>query len=628
MLVELGHLSLWLALCCSLAAASGILPFFSRSSLVIQLVPLLVIVSSFFTVFAFFSLATAFLNDDFSVALVVANSHVDLAWYYKLGAVWGNHEGSLLLWILILSLWNISLVSVSLPQQFRTRSLGFVAVLQAAFSAFSLFTSNPFTRLLPVPRTQGAELNPLLQDPAMMMHPPLLYVGYVGFAIPFAMAMAALSDNSTALSRDWARWARPWTLTAWSFLTIGIVLGSWWAYYELGWGGWWFWDPVENASLMPWLCGIALLHSLLVCQRRGLFQTWSLLLAISCFSLSLLGTFLVRSGVLVSVHAFAADPARGLYLLLFLVVTGSTGLVLIRRRLALLAVADNFRPLSRETALWLNNLLLITALLVVLCGTLFPLLMQALGRGVWSVGAPYFNTVILPLALIAMIVMAPAPALRWRDNAALPGHWQLWLVIAAVMAAVLPKLLGGSWHWLAAVSCFGISWLICYCLSTVRRQRMSVTIAHLGVAVCALGICFSGIYGISRDISLEAGDQALLGDYSFTLMDTRELRGNTYTATELTVAVADRRGQSLTVLRPQRRHYERREMFLSETDIALSWRGDLYVTAGEPHPGGAWTLRIQFKPLIRLIWLGGLMMALGGLWGPLQSVIRKIRLPG
>ena len=625
MIVELGHFALWLAFWSSMAlvvCAGG--SFVGRVSPSQRAVVPLMTLMGLFVACAFVVLAAAFLQDDFSVALVASHSHVGLPIQYKFGAVWGNHEGSLLMWILVLCGWGVLFSRSSLPADFMIRSLGVLGLLLAALLGFSLFTSNPFVRLLPLPPGAGAELNPLLQDPAMMLHPPLLYLGYVGFAMPFAMAIAALTGRGVPVA-DWARWTRLWSTAAWAFLTVGIALGSWWAYYELGWGGWWFWDAVENASLMPWLCGIALLHSLRVTERKGQFQAWSILLAISCFALSLLGTFLVRSGLLISVHSFAADPARGLYLLLLLLVVGGVALLLFQRRAPLLGGSPAFPLFSREGALWLNNLLLVTATLTVLCGTLFPLFMQLLGRGVWSVGPPYFNTVILPLALIMLLAMAPAPTLRWGKNTVPAAISLLWFLLAVTAGASLPLIYGEEWQWPAAVGSAAICWLLLHCLAGLRRLPLSVSLAHLGVAVCAMGIGFSSWYGLARDVSLAPGESAGLGRYEFRLLREQPLQGSNYSGEQLQIWVSDELGDTIAVLRPERRFYPTREMHLSETDIAVLPGGDLYVSPSERLEDGRWTLRIQYKPMIRLIWLGGLLMALGGMAAAVSAWTRQRR---
>ncbi len=567
--------------------------------------------------FSFAGLAYAFLRDDFSVALVALHSHSRLPVPYKFSAVWGNHEGSLLLWVLVLSAWTRLLAGSTAPLVLRAGALAILGLLLASFIGFSLFTSNPFARLLLLPPAEGGDLNPLLQDPAMVLHPPLLYIGYVGFALPFALAVSALLHAGTE-ARRWAQYAFPWAALSWAFLSLGIALGSWWAYYELGWGGWWFWDPVENASFMPWLAGVALLHSLRASMQRGQFHGWSLLLAIACFGFSLLGAFLVRSGVLVSVHSFAADPARGLYLLLLLVTALGGALALFRFRAPVFSSPPAFALLSRESALLLNNLLLVTACLTVLVGTLFPLVMQSLGRGLYSVGPPYFNTVFVPLLLCISAAMGPAPALRW-GRASLPPllrRFAVPLVFSLALGILLPWFWDGRPNLAAGLGVAALSWLSLGALRAARSGSRAMLLAHLGFALCGFGICFSVVYGFSRDLALVPGERlAVTGTaYELRLAGERPVEGANYRGVELLLEVF-RDGVLAAELRPQKRRYPVRDLELSEAAISAGLHRDLYAVAGARlAQDGGWTVRFQYKPFVRLIWLGGALMAAGGFW--------------
>ena len=605
MLAEIGHLSLSLAFGFALLlAAAG----FGRARLGGAVGALTALVAMLTTT-AFAILIALFVADDFSVTLVLEHSHTRLPVIYKIGAAWGNHEGSLLMWATILTLWSLAFSLSRGEAGFRRRTLAALGMLQTAFIGFALLASNPFERALFPLAVEGGDLNPLLQDPAMMMHPPILYLGYVGFAVPFAMALAALSAPG-GLDRRWAAWTRPWAAAAWAFLSVGIALGSWWAYYELGWGGWWFWDPVENASLMPWLCAVALMHSLLMTARRDVFHNWSAVLAISCFGLSLLGAFLVRSGVLVSVHAFAADPARGLYLLLFLLLSMGSALALARRVGGGWGFGG-FAPLSRETALWCNNLLMTLAVLVVLCGTLFPLLMQALGAGAWSVGAPYFSTVLLTPALLMLALMGPAASLSWGRAAPSAAALRRAALAAAAAALLGAALAAWSGRWTTAPALAAIAWLAGWSLRDLWRRRRPAAVAHLGVAVCALGVGWSAWHGQSAELRLAPAQATTLAGYEFRFVGEREVSGPNYQAQELLV-LARRDGRPVASLRGQKRFYPARDLRLTEAGIDAGLARDLYLSPGERLDDGSWTMRIQYKPLIRLIWLGALMMAAGG----------------
>jgi len=579
-----------------------------------------------FVVAAFLVLCYAFVNDDFSVLYVSMNSNSALPTPYKIAAVWGAHEGSLLLWILILSTWTLAVTvgSRSLPEAFAARVLGVLGIVSVGMLLFTLLTSNPFDRLFPA-AADGNDLNPLLQDPGLVIHPPILYAGYVGLAVPFAFAVAALLTGS--LSPAWARWTRPWTTAAWMFLTVGIALGSWWAYYELGWGGWWFWDPVENASFMPWLAGTALIHSLAVTERRGIFKSWTLLLAISAFSLSLLGTFLVRSGILVSVHAFASDPARGLFILLLLSVITGGSLTLYAVRARHLTVEGGFRLVSRESFLLMNNILLVVATAAVLFGTLYPLFLDALGLGKISVGPPYFNTVFLipMLPLAALIGVGMHSTWVRMSGESLARRVMVPAGVALALGVMLPWLVFGR---ASALTMIGISaglWVVgAAMLDPVKRAlrrgtaampltrgQWGMMVAHLGVGVFILGATVTSSYNVETDSSASPGDRWEVEGYEFVFRDIRRIQGTNFEATEGEFEVR-RDGRLITILTPQKRTYRVQTSPMTEAAIDVGWSRDLFVALGDPL-GGGWSLRVQYKPLIRFIWLGALIMAFGGL---------------
>ena len=628
MIPEFGHFALILALGLALIQASvPLLGAARRRADWMALARPMAVGQFVFVAAAFLVLCHAFYNDDFSVQYVAFNSNTALPTPYKIAAVWGAHEGSLLLWILILSVWTlgVSAASRSLPEAFAARVLSVLGIVSVGMLLFTLLTSNPFDRLFPSP-ADGNDLNPLLQDPGLVMHPPILYMGYVGLAVPFAFAVAALLAGD--LSAAWARWTRPWTVAAWMFLTVGIALGSWWAYYELGWGGWWFWDPVENASFMPWLAGTALIHSLAVTERRGIFKSWTLLLAIAAFSLSLLGTFLVRSGILVSVHAFASDPARGLFILLLLSVISGGALLLYAVRARHVRDAGGFRALSRESFLLLNNVLLMAATAVVLFGTLYPLFSDALGLGKPSVGPPYFNIAFLiPMLPLAVFVGAGMHC-SWQQMPArsLVRRLKVPAGIALVLGAALPWVLFGRAGVLTMTGTIVGVWVVASSLldplrralkpgsaaMPLTRGQWGMTLAHLGVGLFILGVTVTSSYSIETDAAAVPGDRREVGGYEFIFRDVREVRGPNYEAVEGEFEVR-RDGRLVTVLRPQKRVYRVQQSPMTETAIEAGWRRDLLVALGDPLGEGAWSLRVQFKPLIRFIWLGALVMAFGGL---------------
>ncbi|HBZ48777.1 MAG TPA: heme lyase NrfEFG subunit NrfE, partial [Halieaceae bacterium] len=512
----------------------------------------LAIVMFAFCLLSFLCLTYLFLTDDFSVVVVASNSNSLLPDFYKFSAVWGNHEGSMLLWVLVLAGWTlaVAIFSADLPKILLARVLSIMGIISVGFVGFSLLTSNPFARHLPSTPMDGSDLNPLLQDPGLIIHPPLLYMGYVGFSVAFAFAIAALMGGR--LDAAWARWSRPWTNVAWGFLTLGIMLGSWWAYYELGWGGWWFWDPVENASFMPWLAGTALVHSLAVTEKRGVFKSWTVLLAIATFSLSLLGAFLVRSGVLTSVHAFATDPERGLYILVFLLIVVGGSLLLFALRAPAVNSEIRYSWLSRETLLLFNNVVFLVATLTILFGTLFPLLMDALGQGKYSVGPPYFNAVFIPLMALLVPAMGIGPFTRWRADSG--ARWTRPLMYSAVvsllMALILP-LLGGAMNVWVSLAVLLAVWIVLGLvtdiaikrgnsgtwLSVLRRQTPSywgMVIAHLGFAMTIISVVVVTQWNMEKDLRMVPGDTVTFGDYQFQFEGVEKVRGSNYDADEAT----------------------------------------------------------------------------------------------
>ncbi len=575
-----------------------------------------------FVAMAFGCLVYSFVNNDFSVLYVARNSNTNLPLFYKVAALWGAHEGSLLLWISILSFWSLAVAAFSrqLPASFSSRVLGVMGLISGGFLLFTLWTSNPFERLMPAAR-DGADLNPVLQDFALAIHPPMLYMGYVGFSVAFAFACAAMLEGK--LDQTWAKWTRPWTIFAWVFQTIGIALGSWWAYYELGWGGWWFWDPVENASFMPWLVGTALIHSLSVTEKRGIFKSWTLLLAIFAFSLSLVGTFLVRSGVLVSVHSFATDPTRGLYILAFLVTTIGGSLTLYAWRAPKLYVPGGFEPFSREFFLLVNNVILVSVAGLVLWGTLSPLVYELLNIGKISVGPPVFAVMFLVPMLPLMIFLAIGMHSAWRRGRLVTAARPLgWMLGAAVLLSLALQLGYGKVHWVGLVGVvFGI-WIILSALfEPVRRLRrgqtltaglMGMAIAHAGVGIFAIGASGVESYKIEKDVALKPGMAYSIAGYDFHFIKAVDVRGPNYDAVQATVEVT-RGGKLVTTLEPQKRHFWVQQTDNSQAAISVNWSRDLFVAMGNPLGAGAWSMRIQYKPLVRYIWLGAIIMAVGGI---------------
>jgi len=586
----------------------------------------------FFVAVAFFCLAYSFITNDFSVLNVASNSNSLLPMNYRFAATWGSHEGSLVLWSLMLALWTVAvtLFSSRLPLEVRARVLGVMGFISVGFLLFMLTTSNPFVRLIPA-AVEGKDLNPLLQDPGMIIHPPMLYMGYVGFSVAFAFAVAALIGGR--LDATWARWSRPWTLAAWCFLTVGIALGSAWAYYELGWGGWWFWDPVENASFVPWLVGTALIHSLAVSEKRGSFKSWTVLLAISAFSLSLLGTFLVRSGVLTSVHAFATDPKRGVYLLSFLVVVIGGSLALYAWRARRVGLGGKFDLVSRESFLLSNNVLLVVAAASVLLGTLYPIFIDALGLGKLSVGPPYFNAVFVPLTALIAFMMGLGPVARWKRQSLPELAVRLrWAFAASVATALLLPFVIGEWKFKVSLGLLMATWIgTTVVLNLWRRIRVAsseqsivkrftsqsrsyygMELAHMGVAVCIVGVTLVTGYEERQDVRMNVGDTATMAGYVLRFNGVKQVTGPNYTAVRGEVEMS-RNGEFVRVMNPEKRSYTTTTESMTEPDIERRFTGDLYVQLGEPVSGGAWSMNIFYKPFVTWIWGGAALMALGGL---------------
>jgi len=625
MIPELGQVCLILAFC--LAVAQAVFPLagaqFHRPAWTSVAVPA-AIGQAVLVIGAFATLAASFLNNDFSVGYVAANSNSTLPMFYRFAAVWGGHEGSLLLWALLLAAWTLAVAafSRSVPPEVLARVIGTMGVVSAGFILFVLLTSNPFLREIPVP-ADGGDLNPLLQDPAMALHPPLLYTGYVGFSIAFAFAVAAMLSGR--IDQQWARWARPWTTAAWMFLTVGIALGSWWAYYELGWGGWWFWDPVENASFMPWLVGTALIHSLAVTEKRGLFKGSTLLLAIATFALSLLGTFLVRSGVLVSVHAFAADPARGLFILGYLGAIIGSALVLYAWRAPGLDRQIGFKGLSRETFLLVNNILLSVAAGLILVGTLYPLVLDALNAGKISVGPPYFEMVFLVPMLPLLFAVGVGMHTAWRaaDGSALLRRLR-WPAAAAILAGIgIPWLVYDSAPGLVYVGVAAAVWLVLTAVldpaarlagagPRLTRGMIGMQVAHLGLGLCALGIVITSSFSVVADQKIAPGEALRLGDYELKFIGMTPATGPNYDALRAEMAIS-RDGELVATVYPEKRLYRVRSAPMTEAGIDAAWHRDLFVALGDDLGNGAWSVRLQYKPMVRFIWVGALVMALGGL---------------
>ncbi|AWK82415.1 heme lyase CcmF/NrfE family subunit [Photobacterium damselae] len=581
---------------------------------------------------SFVSLCWSFYSNDFTVTYVASNSTSLLPWYYRITAVWGSHEGSLLLWVFIQSAWAAAVARLSkgMPLESVSRVLAVMGMISVGFLLFIILTSNPFLRTLPFFPVQGRDLNPLLQDPGLIIHPPMLYMGYVGFSVAFAFAIASLMTGR--LDTAWARWSRPWTIAAWSFLTLGIALGSWWAYYELGWGGWWFWDPVENASFMPWLAGTALMHSLSVTEKRGTFKAWTVLLAIAAFSLSLLGTFLVRSGVLVSVHAFASDPSRGMFILGFLVVVIGGSLLLYALRGAQIRSRGNYSLFSRENMLFANNILLVTGLLVVLIGTLLPLVHKQLGLGSVSIGEPFFNTLFTWLMVPFAFVLGIGPLVRWkRDNISKIKKPLIISAIASVIFAfgsiylfastVEPLAVLGMWMaaWIVILHGFELYERATHRHSLVEglgklgRSHWAMVFGHIGLAVSIIGITLVSNYDLERDVRLAPGQSVNVKGYDFYFAGLRDADGPNYDGYVADFKIS-KNNIMVTTLHAEKRIYTVAGSMMTEAAIDSGITRDLYVAMGEKLGDGAWAVRIYYKPFVNWMWFGALLMAIGGVF--------------
>ncbi len=621
MIPEFGHYALILALC--VAIIQGILPLLGahqgRREWILLARPAAQTVFLLLAI-AFTILAWSFYANDFSVLYVAEHSNSQMPVVYRLGAVWGGHEGSLLLWIFLLSTWTflVAQLSKSLDEFMVARVIGVLGLVITGLLLFVLTTSNPFERLLPAAQ-DGRSLNPLLQDPGLVFHPPMLYMGYVGFSVAFAFAIASLLSGR--LDAAWARWSRPWTTAAWVFLTLGIALGSWWAYYELGWGGWWFWDPVENASFIPWLVGTALLHSLAVTEKRGGFKSWTVLLAITAFSLSLLGTFLVRSGVLTSVHAFATDPKRGIFILIFLVLVVGSSLTLYAWRAPKSALGGKFSLTSRETFILLGNVFLVVSAASVLLGTLYPLLIDALHLGKISVGPPYFNSVFVPIMIPLLVLMGIGPWTSWKNSNLLAVVKRLWVAaLVAVIAAGLIPFAMGEFTWLSSLGFLLAFWVIGSGVMQIIRQAkagkptrsfIGMQIAHLGIAVFVIGVTMVGAYQEEKDVRMLAGESVSVGGYQIQLQSVSAVPGPNYKAMQGTFLLT-RNGKLEATMYPEKRSYFSSTMPMTEAAIDAGLTRDIYVSLGEELDDKTWAVRVYYKPFVDWIWLGCVLMALGG----------------
>jgi len=636
MIPELGQFALIVALC--LAIAQAVLPLWGAQTNNINMMSVGRSAASgqfLFLLVAFLCLTYSFIANDFSVLYVTNNSNTLLPIYFRISAVWGAHEGSLLLWVLCLAGWGFAVAvrSRSLPEDVLARVLSIMGMISIGFILFTLLTSNPFERMFPA-ASEGRDLNPLLQDPGLVIHPPMLYMGYVGFSVAFAFAIAALISGK--LDSAWVKWSRPWANIAWVFLTIGIALGSWWAYQELGWGGWWFWDPVENASFMPWLVGTALIHSLAVTEKRATFKSWTVLLSILAFSLCLLGTFLVRSGVLVSVHSFASDPARGIYILTFLAVVVGGSLSLYAWRSVQFTSGGRFDVVSKETMLLLNNVLLVVSMLTILIGTLYPLFLDALGLPKLSVGPPYFSAVFVPLMLPLVFLMGLGPLAKWRRVTfkALFNQLKAYFLIALALGVILPLAIYGDTTIMTAIGIAAALWAIftaAYAimrlvakrdqstslfksLCKIPRAMYGMSVAHIGLGVFVLGVVFTSSFSDQKEIAVKIGDSVQLAGYSFLLDRVASIKGPNYQAVRAYVDVSED-DQLLTELTPEKRIYNVQRNPMTEASIDAGLFRDLYVALGEPVSDQEWGVRIYYRPFIQWIWIGTILMALGGILG-------------
>lgn len=642
MIPEIGHFAL--ILCLALSLIQGIFPMIGAlkgNDALMAVARPAALANALFGTIAIGCLAYSFYASDFTVLNVANNSNSLLPWYYKVAATWGSHEGSILFWTVTLSWWGaaLSMAARRLPSEMVARVVATMGLVGTGFLLFMLLTSDPFLRLFPAP-AEGADLNPLLQDPGMVFHPPLLYLGYVGFSVPFAFSIAALISGR--LDAAWARWMRPWTTAAWVLLTLGIALGSYWAYYELGWGGWWFWDPVENSSFMPWLTGTALMHSLAVTEKRGCFRIWTVLLAILTFSLSLLGTFLVRSGVLTSVHAFASDPERGIFILAFLIIVIGLSFLLFAWRAPTVGLGGNFGLISRESMLLVNNVLLVVAMGAVLLGTLYPLFLDALNAGKISVGPPYFDAVFGPLMIPLVFLIGLGPLARWKsaDPVALMKTVAWCAAVSVVAGIAIPYLMGelGAWVFVGITAAiFVITSVVEGFRQQIRhakgglvtklfnqpRAYWGMQIAHVGVAVFIIGVALVKGYSSERDVHMFPGEQVTVDGYTFTLKAITNEKGPNYTADRGHFTL-ERNGKFVQDLYPEKRKYfSSHSMPMTEAAIRHSITGDVYVSLGAPTSDGGWVVRAYSKPFVTWIWFGCLIMAFGGVWAAMDRRYRR-----
>jgi cytochrome c-type biogenesis protein CcmF len=645
MIPELGHLALIIAMafafCLSIIPLVGV---FTHQQKLITYAKPLTFAMFIFTAISLFILGYSFVIDDFSVLYIAGHSNTYLPYYFKISAVWGGHEGSLLLWVFSLTAWTmaVAIYSKGIDEGFIARVLAIMGMVALGFMAFTLLTSNPFERILMNIPLEGRDLNPLLQDFGLIIHPPMLYLGYVGFSVAFAFAVAALMCGK--LDAAWARWARPWVIAAWIFLTMGIALGSWWAYYELGWGGWWFWDPVENASFMPWLVGTALIHSLAVTEKRGTFKNWTVLLAIFAFSLSLLGTFIVRSGVLTSVHSFAADPTRGSFILMLLVFTVGGSLTLYAFRANTVASFSRFALYSRETALLIANIILVIAATTVLLGTLYPLLIDAMGLGKISVGPPYFNAVFVPIMSLLFVAMGVGPMIRWKKAKA--GELRKILpftsVLSLVFGLIFPFLYQGEFNLLVSMGITLALWVFLvvgkdlvnqmrlpngsWVFNRISLSQLGMTVAHSGIAITIVGITLVSSYETETNVKMFPNDRIAVADthnnYEIEFKGVTHVEGPNYSA-EQGQLILYKNNEKIALLQPERRSYRVQTMGMTEAAIDPGLFRDVYVALGDPLDGGAWAVRVHFKPFVRWIWLGAIFMSLGGLLAIIDKRYRR-----
>jgi len=623
MIPEFGHFSLILAF--AVAVVLSIVPIIGAAkndTVMMSMARPAALTQFLFVGLAYAILTRAFIVHDFSVLYVAENSNMVQPLLYRISGVWGAHEGSLLLWTLILSVWTVAVAAFSrhLPDVLVARVLAVMGMVSVGFLTFMLFTSNPFERIFPAP-IDGNQLNPLLQDPGLAMHPPMLYIGYVGFSVAFAFAVAALLGGK--LDATWARWSRPWTTVAWAFLTIGIALGSWWAYDELGWGGWWFWDPVENASFMPWLAGTALIHSLASTEKRGVFKSWTVLLAILAFSLSLVGTFIVRSGVLVSVHAFATDPRRGVYILAFLCIVIGGSLALYAWRSATVVSRGRFDWFSRETALLLNNIIFVTAAAAVFVGTMYPLLVDALGIGKISVGRPYFDVMFSLISIPLLLLLGIGPMIRWKGDSwpRIARIATTIFIISLVLGLLAPFVFEDGLNIKTGLGLAGALWVALTALRDLvvrikqhrhlSRSYLGMVLAHLGVSLFVIGIAITTTYSVEKDLRMDPGTSYNIAGYEFRFDGIKKTPGPNYVANQATITILKNK-EKIGVLHPQKRTYGGRGNPMTEASIDIGLFRDLYAALGEPLSHGAWSMRIYYKPMIRWIWAGCLFMAMGG----------------